>query len=237
MMATRPELVNPAILLTGYRHISREQERQGIEALLRGRMDLFELIAQQESINNTTRLAPQPLRSMKNSMICAITVVCRAVIDSGGIAEHCYALSDYYIYQLELKPDIAAVVQLAKDCLHDYIRLFEDSPVTQYPLPVLRAIRLVRARLYEPLKVRDVAAELNLHPNYLSSLFHREVGQTLSSYIATAKLSVAKSLLRDTTMSVTEIAATLSYPSLSQFSRSYKSKYGLSPTARRQEMA
>ncbi|MDF2589267.1 MAG: hypothetical protein K0S41_3108 [Anaerocolumna sp.] len=49
---------------------------------------------------NEYELAIQPLRSIKNNLICA-AVICRNAADLGADDERCYALSDYYINEMK----------------------------------------------------------------------------------------------------------------------------------------
>lgn len=78
-------------------------------------------------------------------------------------------------------------------------------------------------------QVQDYANELNLHPNYLNSVIKSKTGRTVNNWISKRKLSVAKSLLKNTSYSSKEIGYKLGFSELTHFSRFFKKHTQLSP--------
>lgn len=79
-------------------------------------------------------------------------------------------------------------------------------------------------------QVQDYANELNLHPNYLNSVIKSKTGRTVNDWISKRTLSVAKSLLKNTTYSSKEIAYKLGFSEPTHFSRFFKKHTQISPT-------
>ena len=79
------------------------------------------------------------------------------------------------------------------------------------------------------IQVQDYANELNLHPNYLNSVIKSKTGRTVNDWISKRTLSVAKSLLKNTTYSSKEIAYKLGFSEPTHFSRFFKKHTQLSP--------
>jgi AraC-like DNA-binding protein len=71
--------------------------------------------------------------------------------------------------------------------------------------------------------------------SYFSALFKKTTGRTLLEYFQSAKLKKAKSLLLENSMTVSEISEHLNYSSVYAFSKAFKKKYGVCPTAIRAE--
>ncbi|MDR0852096.1 MAG: hypothetical protein LBN36_06340, partial [Clostridiales Family XIII bacterium] len=94
----------------GYHHYSREFEKKGIDQILKGELEQLSKLSV-ENLNVNT-LADDPLRSLKNNMICMVTVIGRAVIDAGCDAEKSFAIGDSYIIRAERQTDIESVVTL-----------------------------------------------------------------------------------------------------------------------------
>jgi AraC-like DNA-binding protein len=94
---------------------------------------------------------------------------------------------------------------------------------------VERAIRLIAKRFMEPLSVPTLASELGLHPNYLSALFRRETGQTLSRYLTEYRLAHACALLVGTGGKIIDIAYAAGFGSVSQFHTMFHRYRGCSP--------
>ena len=75
----------------------------------------------------------------------------------------------------------------------------------------------------------ELAEALGYNYSYLSDLFKRSTGMTVSSYYRGQRLELAREMLREGSMNVGEVAARLGYSSLYSFSRSFKEKFGISP--------
>ena len=68
-----------------------------------------------------------------------------------------------------------------------------------------------------------------LSPNYLSKLFRKEMGVSLSEYIQGQRMARAKRLLLQTELSISQIAAETGYPSFAHFSKQFKKFVGMTP--------
>jgi AraC-like DNA-binding protein len=79
------------------------------------------------------------------------------------------------------------------------------------------------------LQAQYFAEQLNLHPNYLNAVIKSKTGRTVSDWISKRTLSVAKSLLVDSNLSLKEIAYLLGYSEPTHFSRFFKRKTQVSP--------
>lgn len=86
------------------------------------------------------------------------------------------------------------------------------------------------------LEKKDVlfyASELNITPKYLSEVLLNETGKTTKTLIAEHIFLEAKSLLRQTDMSVQEICYWLGYEDTSYFTKAFKKQEGLTPLSYR----
>src|SRR5690349_15035540 len=79
----------------------------------------------------------------------------------------------------------------------------------------------------------ELAQLVHLSPSRLRHLFKTETGTPLSQYLKTVRLRQAEVLLRTTFLSIKEIVIQLGMTSSSNFARTFKKRYGLSPTAYR----
>jgi len=94
------------------------------------------------------------------------------------------------------------------------------------------AINYVRAHFAEPVTMESLAQGLNLHPSYLSRLFHRETGFTFREFLATERIARAKQLLKSG-HSVGAVAGLTGYSSIQSFSRAFSRIAGINPSAYR----
>ncbi len=77
--------------------------------------------------------------------------------------------------------------------------------------------------------VNYCAKALNLSPNYLSDLLKKETGKTAKEHIHLYVVDKAKTILLNSSSSVSEIAYTLGFEYPQHFSNLFKSKTGISP--------
>lgn len=68
-------------------------------------------------------------------------------------------------------------------------------------------------------------------PNHAASLFRRVTGQTISEFVHNVRMRTAVYLLKESLLTVTEIAEYLGYSDASYFQRIFKRTTGLSPSA------
>ena len=71
-----------------------------------------------------------------------------------------------------------------------------------------------------------MAEALNLNANYLSELFHKYEGISITSYIQNQKINAVKNLLTYSQYSYIEIATYLGYSSQSHLGKIFKEKTG-----------
>jgi len=82
--------------------------------------------------------------------------------------------------------------------------------------------------------VVDISSALNVSPNYLSGLLKVLTGQSTQQHIHNKLIEKAKEKLSTSELSVSEIAYTLGFEYSQSFSKLFKSKTGLTPSAFRQ---
>jgi transcriptional regulator GlxA family with amidase domain len=79
------------------------------------------------------------------------------------------------------------------------------------------------------LNVQELARRVGCSADYLSNLFHREVGVTLTAWLNGQRVERAKQLLRDSSMNVSEIAWATGYRDPGYLARRFRAATGRSP--------
>lgn len=215
------------ILQSDYQHIEMGKEMGQLDTLLKGRIDL-------SGINKISGLkihplAKDPLRSLKNNIICVISSVCREAISLGVNERYSYAMSDYYISELENQKNSEQVIELALVMIRHYLDKVREAEVMNYSLCVTKAIRYINNNIYERIRVADIAQSIGVHKNYLSHIFKAEVGMAAAGYIKKRKLEEAETMLKEGELSVREISELLGFGSVSYFCSVFHSAYGVTP--------
>lgn len=99
---------------------------------------------------------------------------------------------------------------------------------------ISNVIQYILQHYGDDLTLEKLAAEVHVSNSYLSRLFKKEQGMTLSNYIQTIRLQEAKKLLSSTNLKTYEIAEKVGISDPVYFSKLFKRAEGLSPKEFRQ---
>ncbi len=169
------------------------------------------------------------LRNSKNLAITAITLATRAAMDGGLHYEIAYTLSDLYIQNLEELQDIKSVDAFMEQALSDFADRVRKHKQQKYSKPINRCLNYIYTNLYEDLTLTTLSNLVEMHPNYLSALFKKEVGISIAEYIHQTKIDEAKSLLTFTDYSLLKISTILNFHDQSYFTKVFKKYVGVTP--------
>lgn len=88
----------------------------------------------------------------------------------------------------------------------------------------------LKQNVYKDLSLTDICKYFCIGKSHLSQIFKECTGKSIMQYFTDLKITEAKKLLRDNSLSVGEIAEALGYLSIHSFSRTFKQNTGFSPT-------
>ena len=94
---------------------------------------------------------------------------------------------------------------------------------------VAAARQYVDSHILERVLVQDAAAAIGITPNYLSSLFKRQLGQNFMDYVNATKVKYACALLRDGKHMVYEVSHILGYDNAYYFTKVFKRYMKMTP--------
>ncbi len=87
----------------------------------------------------------------------------------------------------------------------------------------------IASHLDEEMTRESLAALVYLNPDYLSHMFKKETGSSLTSYIIDARIAEAKCLLSQGSLSIRDIAIACGFQNVSYFSKQFKKATGMTP--------
>lgn len=99
---------------------------------------------------------------------------------------------------------------------------------------LLEAAELMEANIEEPISLEELANYVNISRRQLERLFKNHLECSPSRYYLRVRLARARQLLKQTPMSIVEIASVCGFISTPHFSKCYKAHMGLPPREERQ---
>ncbi len=201
------------------------------ERLLQGRIDdiLFDirsLAAAGGRVYSTRYLA-----SIYYGILhCIFAAASRQQISLSDIHSRLLTQSD----QAQITSSPSGLISWAQSVLRQTDEIMRQSTKD---VSVLEQIRqYILAHLSDPALDRGQIAEaVHITPDYLSYVFHKESGTTLSSYITGERIKAAKKLLLTTDEGAQEIAEKVGFSGAAYFHRQFKKYTGITPNAYRQQ--
>jgi AraC family transcriptional regulator len=94
----------------------------------------------------------------------------------------------------------------------------------------LRAVQELRAEPLDEVTLPAFARRAGLSDRHASRLFQLELGKTFREHLAELRLERAKALLRDTQMTVLEVAGETGWSSLAHFNSVFRRRVGSTPS-------
>jgi len=176
---------------------------------------------------------PNPLRNAQNYCIILNTQLRHALEESGIHPFRLDKLSNDVGMQIERLTSPAQIEEFVPKVVRQYCHL-----VQEYNYPNLRplthlAVAYIKDHLAENLSVKETAKSLSVNANYLSSLFHADLGVTFIDFINQERVNQAAALLKHTRLQIQQIAALVGYNNTSYFARQFKRVFDQTPQAYR----
>ena len=212
-------------------HTSLDDESAPFYYMVNGETDrMLESMRRLWKTEGAGKLSEDPLRNARYFFVATATRACRFCIRSGMAETEAFSASDLYIRKMDVLNKVSEIMALREDMMAFYSdAMREVHQQMQLPRSVMSAMDYVEAHLHEKQSLEEIAEYADLAPAYLSALFHRETGMTLSDYILMRRIQTAKNMLKYTNQKVAEIAEILAFSDASHFQKVFKRETGLTP--------
>ena len=177
---------------------------------------------------------PDHLRTLKNYCIITNTLLRKAAEQGGVHPIYLDSVSSDFAEKIEQISSPAACPSMIGSMARSYCRLVKNHSAKSYSPAVQKAMICVDADLSAPLSLSYLADELNINSSYLSSLFKKETGITVTTYIIRQRINYAKHLLTNTRLQIQTVAQHCGLGDVHYFSKLFKKETGLTPREFRQ---
>lgn len=177
-----------------------------------------------------------PLRNAKNYCIIMNTLLRKAAEQGGVHPVYIDKVSSDFAIKIEQMTSLAQNASLMKEMFRSYCRLVRKHSIQNYSLTVQKTMLLINNDLSADLSLSTLAKQQNISSAYLSTLFKKETGKTVSEYIREKRINYAASLLSTTHLQVQTVALHCGIMDVQYFSKLFKRQMGKTPKEYRESM-
>ena len=185
------------------------------------------------------RLMPRtadPIRNRKNILFSLNTQLRKAAQSSQVHPYHIDNLSTQFAIQIENCTSHNQLDTLSHTMVRKYCMLVSNYSRREYSALVQFSMNYIETHYNQELSL-DILAKLSAVSNsYLSALFKKETGQTVTDFINTTRIRRSLTLLNTSRLSVQDIAARCGFPDANYFARIFKRYQKLSPKDYRKQV-
>lgn len=183
-------------------------------------------------INNASmeNRANTRLRDYKNYGIVLNTLL-RKGAEAGLVHPiHIDKLSSYFAKKIETITSLEQGKYLFSEMIRKYCFLVKNHSLKEYSFLIQKVVTRIDADLTVDQSLKTHAELLNVHPSYLSALFHKETGLTLTDYVNQKRVEHGVFLLNTTNMQIQTVAQHCGISDLNYFTRIFKKQIGKTPS-------
>lgn len=214
-------------------HRAIEKELTFYDAVANGNVEYVQKNCCEHSFSNPEGmgiLSDNPIQNIRYHFVIATAMIARYCVHAGMEQEQAYSLSDFYITKMDRLNSFEKISDLHGVMSMDYCKKM-DKIRKQMVIskPIILCIDYIYSHIHFRITIKELANYLNISQSYLSILFHREMGITLSQYIQKLKIEKAKNILQYSSYSIIDIANYLSFASQSHFIQVFQKITGITP--------
>ncbi len=117
------------------------------------------------------------------------------------------------------------------EAVFDYLKqiLLTSDNLTSTEFLGQNILQFIDTHYTEELRLPELAARYHFSPSYFSTLFKKHTGTTLTKYITAKRITLAKQLLSDSSLSLQDVVERIGYNDYFQFIKIFKREVGVTP--------
>ena len=201
------------------------------DAIKQGNLSLALHMIDRYSPNEQTPVRnANPMRNAQNYCIVLNTHLRHALEETGIHPYRIDKLSNEIGFEIEQLKSISQIPDFFNSVIRRYCRLVQEHSYPNLKPLVNLAVTYIKEHLADNLTVKDTAKALTVNANYLSTLFHSEMGMTFIDFVNMERTKQAAALLMHTNLQIQQIATTVGYNNTSYFAKQFLRFQGVSPS-------
>lgn len=180
--------------------------------------------------------ATDSLRSRKNLTLTLNTLFRKSIEVSHVHPYYIDRVSSDFSIKIEKAVNESQLESIALQMLRKYCSLVKSFSTKDLSALVEKCVHQIHFHYSDPLSLEILAEANAVSTSYLSTLFHKETGKTITNYINETRINRSLLLLNTTTLSVSEIASQCGFSDANYYTRTFKKSKGITPMAYRKSI-
>jgi two-component system response regulator YesN len=121
------------------------------------------------------------------------------------------------------------IIDVLVEYVNCYMHTDKDDHINQQRNLIRKVATFIEERIYENWTVKQLSEQFNLNASYLSVLFKKEMGITISDYVQETRIKLARQLLQDPGIKIYEVAEQVGIQTSAYFTYLFKKIVGCTP--------
>ena len=206
-----------------------DAENQFIQSIAEGNYHKAEIAFDSSTLFDIEKRISDPIRNFKNYSISMNTVLRKAAEQGGVHPIHIDAVYAQFEKKIETITSLESGRALMKEMIRTYGLLVKNHSIKDYSSLIQRVMTRVDADLTADQSLNTHAEILEVSPSYLSTLFRKETGLTLTEYVNRKRIEYGILLLNTTSMQIQRISQHCGISDINYFTRIFKKMVGKTP--------
>jgi len=212
------------------------QENGMIRAVSQGQMTKALAMMNMFSAHNFEKRLSDNIRNIKNYCIIMNTLLRKAAETGGVHPVYLDKTSSKFAHQIEQINAVEDSPEIMQNMIKNYCNLVKKHSTKNYSLPVQRAITAIEYDLTADLSLNSIATMQGISASYLSTIFKKETGSTLTDHVNKKRIELAMKLLETTNIQIQTVAQHCGILDVHYFSRIFKKHTGVTPRTYRETL-
>lgn len=209
------------------------QERDLMQAVATGNLEQIEFFTSNTVFQLEQRFTNR-IRNAKNYLIVLNTLLRKAAEYGGVHPLYIDDISSRFAREIELITSESDENRLRHEMMRKYGLMVKTHSLKGYSPLIRKVITHITLSLAEDLSLSALSKLFSISPSYLSALFKKETGTTLTDFVNRKRIENSVFLLNSTDLHIQTIGLSCGIADLNYFTRLFKKYMGRTPSEYRE---
>ena len=169
------------------------------------------------------------IEAIKPRITELMVVISRAAVDAGANINEILLINENLGSNVNNFSNLEDLSAWVSNMMHKFISYTFEFEKVKHADAVYKVIEYIKTNYKRRITLDEIAENTYLSKTYLSSLFKKETGYSISEYINIIRIERSKTLLMEDNMGIIEIANMCGFEDQSYYTKVFKSIVGMTP--------